>query len=195
MEINPITLIGKVVRLEPLSVAHVPSLTIAGSDERIWRYMLYGNVVTEIRMHSLVMDLLNRQAQGTDLPFAVIYLDSEEAIGMTRYMDIRHEHRGLEIGGTWYALAFQRTMVNTECKYLLLKHAFEDLDCVRVQFKTDLRNLPSQQALTRIGARKEGVLRHHMIAPSGYLRDSVYYSILREEWSVIRDRLEGFLAQ
>jgi N-acetyltransferase len=195
MEINPITLIGKVVRLEPLSVTHVPSLAIAGSDERIWRYMLYGNVVTEPRMHSLVMDLLNRQAQGTDLPFAVIYLASEEAIGMTRYMDIRREHRGLEIGGTWYALAFQQTRVNTECKYLLLKHAFEDLGCVRVQFKTDLRNLPSQQALTRIGAKKEGVLRHHMITPNGYLRDSVYYSILIEEWPAIRVRLESFLAQ
>jgi len=194
MEINPITLTGQIVRLEPLSVTHVPSLAIAGRDERIWRYMLYGNVLTEAQMHSLVLDLLNRQAQGTDLPFAVICLSTGEAIGMTRYMEIRREHQGLEIGGTWYATAHQRTAINTECKYLLLKHAFEDLECVRVQFKTDKRNLPSQRAFTRIGAKEEGVLRHHMITPNGYLRDSVYYSILKEEWPMIQAKLEHLLA-
>jgi RimJ/RimL family protein N-acetyltransferase len=181
---------GSVVRLEPLSLAHVPDLTISGQDESIWQYMLYGSIKSEEDMHNWVADLLGRQSLGTDLPFAVIHLGTGRAIGATRYLDIRPEHRGLEIGGTWYALQFQRTAVNTECKYLLLRHAFEQLDCIRVQFKTDLRNLRSQRALERIGATREGVLRNHLITPEGVIRDSVYYSILDREWPAVKADLE-----
>jgi N-acetyltransferase len=190
MNIQPITLTGRVVRLEPLSEAHIPDLTIAAQDENIWRFMLYGNIQTQAQMRTWVQDILGRQARGTDLPFAVIYLERDQAIGATRYLDIRQSDRGLEVGGTWYAPAFQHTSVNTECKFMLLKHAFEDLGCVRVQFKTDLRNERSQRAIERLGAVKEGILRNHIITPEGYLRSSVYYSILDSEWPAVKVRLE-----
>lgn len=190
MEVLPVTLIGRVVRLEPLSEAHVSDLTLAGQDESIWRYLIYGIPRTEDQMRALVRDLLDRQACGTDVPFAVIHLETNRAIGSTRYMDIRPQHRGLEIGGTWYAPAYQRTAVNTECKYLLLRHAFETLGCLRVQFKADSRNERSLRALERIGAIKEGILRQHMVVLDGYIRDSVYYSILDSEWPGVKARLE-----
>jgi len=193
MNVQPVALIGKVVRLEPLSAAHVPDLMLAGHDAGIWRYMLYGYPDTEAKMRVWVLDMLKRQAAGTDLPFAVICLQTDRAIGATRYLEIRLEQRGLEIGGTWYAVEFQRTAVNSESKYLLLKHAFEVLGCIRVQFKTDLRNERSRRALERIGARQEGVLRNHYILPAGIIRDSVYYSILDREWPLVKARLESFL--
>lgn len=190
MEVRPVILTGNVVRLEPLSESHVTELTISGQDESIWRYMRYSTIRTEQQMRSWVLDLLTLQSQGTDLPFAVIHLESQRAIGATRYLNIQPQDRGLEIGGTWYAVEFQQTAVNTECKYLLLKHAFEKLSCIRVQFKTDLRNERSQRALERIGAVKEGILRSHMITPDGYIRDSVFYSILVSEWPLVKARLE-----
>ena len=190
MDIHPLTLTGRVVRLEPLSEAHVPDLTVAGQDERIWRYMPYGLVTTEEKMRAWVQEILSRQARGTDLVFAVVHLETGRAVGSTRYMDIQPGNRGLEIGGTWYGLAFQRTAVNTECKYLLLRHAFEVLGCLRVQLKTDLRNERSQKAIERIGAVREGVLRHHILMPDGYVRSSVYYSILAAEWLAVKAKLE-----
>lgn len=193
MKLTPLTLTGRVVRLEPLSLAHVPDLHEAGQDEDIWRLMVYGPVRTEADMRALVEELLRRQKRGTDLPFAVIHRESERAIGCTRFMNYAPADRGVEIGGTWYAPAFQRTAVNTECKYLLLKTAFETLGCVRVQFKTDLRNERSQRAIERLGAIREGVLRNHMILPDGYIRHSVFYSILDSEWPQTKKRLEGFL--
>jgi RimJ/RimL family protein N-acetyltransferase len=193
MIVQPITLIGQVVRLEPLSIHHAADLTLAGRDESIWQYMLYGSVQTNDQMCAWIQGLLDRQAMGTDLPFAVILLETGRAIGATRYLDIRPEHCGLEIGGTWYAITYQRTPVNTECKYLLLRHAFESLGCIRVQFKTDLRNERSQRALVRIGAIQEGILRNHMITPDGTVRDSVYYSILATEWPKIKQRLEEMM--
>jgi len=195
VEIAPVTLTGSLVRLEPLSEQHVPDLTVAAHDESIWRYMLYVYPDNEEKMLAWVRDILARQAAGADLAFAVIHLASGHAIGATRYLEIRPPHRSLEVGGTWYATEFQRTAANTECKYLLLKHAFEILGCVRVQFKTDLRNEHSQRALERIGAVKEGILRQHMITPEGYLRDSVYYSILDREWEGVKARLEAILAR
>lgn len=190
MDIHPITLMGRVVRLEPLSEAHVPDLTIAGADESIWRYMVYGGVGGQAQMREWVREILSRQARGTDLPFAVIHLGSGRAIGSTRYLDIQPQHRGLEIGGTWYGVAYQRSAVNTECKYLLLQHAFEVLGCLRVQLKTDLRNERSQRAIERIGAVREGVLRNHMLLPDGHVRSSVYYSLLNLEWPAVKAKLE-----
>jgi N-acetyltransferase len=193
--LKPVILTGRVVRLEPLSESHVPDLAAAGSDPSIWEFMIYGDLGGEKAMHAWVQKLLALQQHGTDLPFAVIHLESGRAIGATRYMDIRPEHRALEIGGTWYAPAFQRTVVNTESKYLLLRNAFEELGCLRVQFKTDARNLRSQKAIERIGAVKEGVLRQHIITPSGFARDSVYYSILDKEWPGVKKRLEAMLEE
>ena len=194
MKIEPVTLSGKIVRLEPLSEDHVPDLAVAGKDESIWQHMLYGMVTDEKRMLNWVRDILNRQAEGTDLPFAVIHLEKGKSIGCTRYMEIHPEDRGLEIGGTWYGVEYQRTRVNTECKYLLLKHAFEVLGCIRVQFKTDLRNKRSQQALERIGAVKEGILRNHKILPDGKIRHSVYYSIIDSDWPAVKKLLEAKLS-
>jgi RimJ/RimL family protein N-acetyltransferase len=193
LTVHPVTLTGSVVRLEPLAEIHIADLTLAGADASIWRYMPYGNINTEARMRDWVIDLLGRQARGTDLPFAVIHLESGQAIGSTRYMDIQPQHRGLEIGGTWYGAAYQRTAVNTECKYLLLTHAFETLGCLRVQLKTDLRNERSQRAIERIGAVREGVLRHVVIMPDGYRRSSVYYSLLENEWPGVKAKLAAML--
>jgi RimJ/RimL family protein N-acetyltransferase len=195
MHLEPRTFVGKVVRLEPLSEAHAGQLAKAGADESIWRFMVYGAIRTEADMLALIQYLLSLHRAGTDLPFAVVHRDSQRAIGMTRFLDIRQAHRGLEIGGTWYSPPFQRTAVNTECKYILLKYAFEDLACIRVQFKTDARNIRSQIALERIGAIREGILRNHMITPDGHVRDSVYYSILDSEWASIKRKLESYLDQ
>ena len=194
MKVEPVTLTGRIVRLEPLSETHVPALAKVGLDEKIWRYMRYGKVETVEHLTAWVRELLELQAQGTDLPFAVIHLASGVAIGCTRYLNIDPLNRSLEIGGTWYGLDYQGTQVNSECKYLLLKHAFEKLECIRVWFKTDLRNQRSQRALERLGVVKEGVLRNHMILPDGYIRDSVIYSLLPEEWLKVKMKLEAQFA-
>jgi RimJ/RimL family protein N-acetyltransferase len=193
MNIEPVTLTGNIVRLEPLSKAHAADLAKIGLDEKIWQFMRYGKIETPEQMMAWVEDLLHLQACGTDLPFAVIYLESGHAIGSTRYLNIDHKNRSLEIGGTWYGLDYQGTLVNTECKYLLLKQAFEVLGCVRVWLKTDRRNLRSQHAIENLGAVKEGVLRNHMILPDGHIRDSVIYSILPTEWPQVKLRLENRL--
>jgi RimJ/RimL family protein N-acetyltransferase len=193
MIIESITLLGRVIRLEPLLEEHIPDLAIAGQDKNIWRFMLYGNVTTEACMQTWVRDILSRQAHGTDFPFAVIHLGTNRAIGATRFLDIRPDHRGVEIGGTWYSVDYQRTVVNTECKYLMMRHAFETWGCLRVQFKTDSRNIRSQQALERIGAKYEGILRNHIITPNGHVRDSVYYSVIDSEWPAVKDTLENLL--
>jgi RimJ/RimL family protein N-acetyltransferase len=190
LHVTSVTLTGRAVRLEPLSEAHAPGLAAVGLDDEIWRYMLYGMIRSEQQMRAFVLDLLHRQAEGDDLPFAVIQLASGSPIGCTRYLNIHPEDRGLEIGGTWYGLAYQRSAVNTECKYLLLKHAFESLGCIRVQFKTDARNIRSQKSIERLGAVREGVLRSHMITPEGHVRDSVFYSILAGEWPQTKALLE-----
>ena len=194
MEIQPVTLIGSRIRLEPLAETHAPDLALVGLDERIWRFMLYGDICTAEDLQGWIQDMLARQKRGTDLPFAAIDLESGKAIGCTRYLDIHPEHRNMEIGGTWFGVAYQGTGVNTEAKYLLLKHAFETLGCIRVQLKTDTRNVHSQHAIERIGAVKEGILRDHMVLSDGTIRSSVYYSILEREWPAVKARLEMRLA-
>lgn len=195
MKVDPVVLTGKHVRLEPLSEAHIPGLSEAGRDPSIWRYMTYGEVTSLEKMDEWVRHILAGKAAGTDQPFAVIHLATGKVAGATRYLEIRPEHRGLEVGGTWYGTAFQRTVVNTETKYLLFQHAFETLGCIRVQLKTDLRNERSQKAIERIGAKREGVLRNHMILPDGSYRHSVFFSILESEWPAVKKRLEEMLAK
>ena len=187
---TPITLEGKVVRLEPMNVKHIPGLAVAGKDESIWKYMVYGNLSNLESMGKWVKDLLLQQAAGTDLPFTVIQNKSGNIIGATRFLDMQPRHRSLEVGGTWYAPEYQGKVVNPECKFLLLKYAFEELNCIRVQFKADLRNERSIHALEKLGAVREGVLRSHMILPNGIIRDSVYFSILDREWPDVKIRLE-----
>jgi len=193
MEVKPVVLTGKHVRLEPMTEAHAPDLAEIGAGQTFWDFMLYGNINTVDDMRNWVKDILSRAEKGTDLPFVAIHLASGRVAGATRYLNIVPKDRGLEIGGTWYGSEFQRTPVNTECKYLLLQHAFERLGCIRVQFKTDLRNERSQKAIERIGAVKEGVLRNHMILPDGHYRHSVFYSILDTEWSGVKKHLEEMM--
>jgi RimJ/RimL family protein N-acetyltransferase len=193
MEVKPVTLQGKHVRLEPMTQAHTLALAEIGVGQPFWDFMVYGNLNSVEDMSGWVRDILSRAETGTDVPFVVLHLASGRLAGATRYMNIMPKDRGLEIGGTWYGLDFQRTVVNTECKYLLLRHAFETLGCIRVQLKTDLRNERSQKAIERIGAVKEGVLRNHMILPDGRIRHSVFYSILDSEWEGVKKRLEEML--
>jgi N-acetyltransferase len=193
--VTPVTLTGKYVRLEPMTEAHIPGLAEIGVGQTFWNFMLYGDMNIEEDMADWVCDILSRAEKGTDLPFVAIHLASGRVAGATRYLNIMPKDRGLEIGGTWYGTEFQRTGVNTECKYLLLKHAFETLGCIRVQLKTDLRNERSQRAIERIGAVKEGVLRNHMILPDGRIRHSVYYSILDTEWEGVKKKLAEMLGR
>ncbi len=191
MNVEPVILAGNVVRLEPLQKKHAEALFHAAQDPAIWSYMPYDPSVSLAAMYEWIDDVLEAQARGKDVPFVIIQLATGEVVGSTRYLTITPHDRGLEIGGTWLARAVQRTPVNTECKYLLLRHAFETLGAIRVQFKTDSRNLTSQRAIERLGASKEGVLRNHMILPDGYYRHSVYYSILDTEWATVKTNLEN----
>jgi RimJ/RimL family protein N-acetyltransferase len=191
--VTPVTLTGKDVRLEPLSESHVPGLAEVGIGQKFWHLLLYGDMKTDADMRNWVLDMLKRAKKGADLPFAVIDLTTGRVAGATRYLNIMPKDRGLEIGGTWYGTDFQRTAVNTECKYLLMTHAFEKLRAIRVQLKTDLRNERSQKAIERIGAKREGILRNHMILPDGYIRDSVFYSVLDSEWPEVKKNLEAMM--
>ena len=193
MEVKPVVLTGRHVRLEPMTEAHIPGLAEIGVGQNFWDFMLYGRMDSEEDMRGWVMDIMSRGEKGTDLPFVVIHLASGRVAGATRYLNIMPRDRGLEIGGTWYGAEFQRTAVNTECKYLLLSHAFETLGAIRVQLKTDLRNERSQKAMERTGAKKEGILRNHMILPDGRYRDSVFYSILDSEWAEVKMNLEAMM--
>ena len=193
MDIRPMTLTGQLIRLEPMLEAHVPALARIALDPSIWRYMIYGQKRTEEDLLAWVREILSRQEQGTDLPFTVFHQESGQPIGTTRFMDIHPEHRNLEIGGTWYGVEYQGSGVNAEAKYLLLRHAFEEWRCIRVQIKTDLRNTQSQRAIERLGAVREGVLRNHVILADGYVRSSVLYSILDTEWPRVKRGLEARL--
>lgn len=193
MNTQPVTLTGRHVRLEPLTAAHAELLWPHANEPEIWLYMPYGKVNSADRLRGVIDDLLRRQSAGTDLCFAVVDLAGNAPIGMTRFMTIEKANRGLEIGGTWYGKAYRRTAVNTECKYLLMQHAFEMLGCIRVQLKTDLRNARSQHAIERLGATREGVLRKNIIMPDGHQRSSVMYSVIDVEWPDVKLRLENLL--
>jgi RimJ/RimL family protein N-acetyltransferase len=191
----PVVLYGDRVRVEPLDHRHIDDLLVAAQDPEIWRFMPIPAPVTEADLTTLIDDAWRRAATGDQLPFAVVDSATDRAVGSTRYLEIRRSWRTLEIGWTWLGASVQRTAVNTECKSLLLHHAFDELGALRVQFKTDARNERSQRGLERIGAVKEGVLRKHRINWDGYVRDSVCYSILDTEWDAVKARLEGLLAR
>ncbi len=188
--VAPVTLEGAHVRLEPLAAAHLDRLRQIGLDETIWRWSP-APVRTPAAMRAYVEVALAEQARGTALPFATVDKAAGLAVGSTRYGNIDPANRRLEIGWTWIAPPWQRTYVNTEAKYLMLRHAFERLGCIRVEFKTDARNEPSRRALLRLGAREEGLLRKHVVTASGRLRDTVYFSILDDEWPAVKARLEA----
>lgn len=180
--------------LEPLSLAHHAALCDVGLDDDIWRWMT-ALVRTPDDMRRYIETALDWQAAGTALPFATVDLGSGRVIGTTRFANIEREHRRGEIGWTWLGREWQRTAANTEAKLLMLEHAFETLGWLRVEFKTDVLNARSRAALARIGAREEGTLRRHMITDTGRVRDSVYFSIINEEWPAVRDALRDRLAR
>lgn len=189
---EPATLTGRFVQLEPLAAAHLPGLLAAAADPRIWTW--YPQRLDEpAALRAWVDEALAERAAGRALPFAILEAVSGAVAGSTRFGAMAPEHARVEIGWTWLHPRFQRTAVNTEAKRLLLGHAFETLGCVRVEFKTDALNAASRAALLRLGAQEEGTLRAHMKVQDGRLRDSVYYSILRDEWPAVRSRLDGFL--
>jgi RimJ/RimL family protein N-acetyltransferase len=195
MDPRPITLTGRHVRLEPLQLEHADAcLAALVVAPEIWQWRTMPAPQTVAEMQQLLAADLEAQAQGTGIAFAQVALPLGRAVGVTTYLNISRRDRGLEIGATWLGKPWQRTGINTEAKYLLLRHAFEDQGAVRVQLKTDLRNRQSQAAIERLGAVREGVLRKHMLAQGGFIRDSVMYSIIEEEWPTVKARLELLLA-
>jgi RimJ/RimL family protein N-acetyltransferase len=189
MKIRPVTLEGNYVRLEPLGLEHHAALCEVGLDQELWKITMT-LIRTSDEMKQYILTALSEQREARSLPFAIIEKQSGKAIGSTRYGNIDVINKRVEIGWTWIARKWQRTAVNTETKYLLLTYAFETLGCIRVEFKTDSINSKSRNALLRIGAKEEGILRNHMIAPGGRLRHSVYFSIIDSEWPQAKKNLE-----
>src|SRR5579871_3713690 len=190
MKIEPVTLTGKHVRLEPLSRDHHAGLTAVSLDESIWRWIPY-QIKTPEDMRKYIDKVLEEQARGISLPFATCEAGSGRVIGCTRFMNIDVPNKHVEIGGTWIGVAWQRSAVNTEAKYLMMKHAFETWKCIRVELKTDSLNERSRAAILRIGAKQEGIFRNHMICHDGRIRHSVYFSVTREEWPDVEAGLKS----
>ncbi|MFN7992095.1 MAG: GNAT family protein [Bryobacteraceae bacterium] len=192
MTVEPLTLEGRSVRLEPLSLDHLPGLCQVGLDEELWRWTP-NFVRTPADLKAYVEGALRGQADGSVLPFATVELATGQVIGSTRYLNIDRVNLRLEIGATWIAKPWQRTAMNTEAKYLMLRHGFESLGAMRMELKTDSLNERSRRAILRLGAKEEGTLRKHMVTDSGRIRHTVYYSILDEEWPAVKARLERIL--
>jgi len=192
MHVEPVVLSGAIVRLEPLTLAHVPALVQVGLAPELWRWIPQP-VTSAAQMQRYVEDALALQARGAALPFAIVDTASGQAIGSTRYAAIEPMHRRLEIGWTWLARSHQRSGANTEAKLLLLAHAFDTLGAYRVEIKTDVLNEQSRRAIERLGAVQEGIFRRHVVTSTGRVRDTVYYSILDSEWPAVRARLRSAL--
>ena len=193
MNIQPVTLEGRHVRLVPLSVRHLDDLCEVGLEEELWRW-IPAPVRTRNEMQAYIETALRDQEAGSALPFATLERASGRAIGSTRYGNIDPANCRVEIGWTWIGRPWQRTAINTEAKYMMLRHAFETWGCIRVQLKTDLLNERSRQAILRLGAKEEGTLRNHMMTASGRIRHTVYYSVIDSEWPAVKARLDAKLA-
>ena len=194
MNVSPVTLEGRHVRLEPMSLAHLGGLSEVGLEQDLWRWTTT-LIRTPEEMRAYVGQALEDQARGVSLPFVTVERESGRVVGATRFGTIDTENRRCEIGWTWVGGAWQRTPVNTEAKLLMLGHAFEVWGCVRVELKTDSLNERSRRAILRIGAKEEGVLRNHMITHTGRLRHSVYFSVIDSEWPEVKARLEEKLSR
>jgi N-acetyltransferase len=189
---SPVVLEGTVVRLEPLALHHLDALCAVGLEPSLWA-LTTSRIATRGDMQRYVEAALGEQAVGSALPFATVERATNTVVGSTRYGNIVPQHRRAEIGWTWIAPRWQRTAVNTEAKYLMLRHAFDVMACRRVELKTSALNARSRAAMLRIGATEEGTLRRHMVQPDGSARDSVYFSVIDEEWPAVRERLEKML--
>ena len=185
---EPVTLAGEKIRLELLSFAHQPGLLEAVEDGRLWE-LWYTSIPAPDRMEHEIARRLKLHEEGKMLPFTVCSARTGEVLGMTTYMNVDAVNRHVEIGSTWYRKSAQRGGTNTECKLLLLTHAFEALDCIAVEFRTHFFNHQSRRAIERLGAKQDGILRSHMVAPNGSLRDTVVFSIIASEWPTVRQHL------
>lgn len=188
MKIEPVFLTGVYVRLEPLTLEHIDPLCEFGLDERLWKWTI-DQIDTRDKMKHYVETALNEQRAGTSLPFITKLAEGGRVIGSTRFGNIDKANRGVEIGWTWIDPKWQRTAINTEAKLLMLRHAFETWDCIRVALKTDALNQQSRNAILRIGASQEGILRRHMITSTGRYRDTVFFSVISDEWEAVRKSL------
>lgn len=185
---GPITLEGQHIRLEPLTLDHEQGLIDAASDGELWN-LWYTTVPDPDHTKAYIKTALADQQAGKSVPFVIINKPHNKIVGTTRYMNIESGVRRLEIGSTWYAQSVQRTGINTECKYELLRHAFETLHCIAVEFRTHRMNEASRRAILRLGALEDGILRNHRIMADGTMRDTVVYSILNTEWPTIKSHL------
>ena len=192
--IEPITLRGNHVTLEPLAREHADALVLAAADGKLWE-LWYTSVPKQDAMRTEIDRRLDLCMAGNMLPFSVRRNDTDALCGMTTYMNVDAAHRRVEIGSTWYAQSAQRTSINTESKLLLLSHAFETLHCIAVEFRTSFMNLPSRAAITRLGARQDGILRNHQRMADGSFRDTVVFSIIESEWPAVRRHLQFKLAR
>ncbi len=188
MNVEQVTLESERVRLEPLLVDHIPELCLVGLEEPIWKWAPT-NVGTTEAMTEYVGSALKCESEGTCLPFATREKRTDAIVGSTRFGNIDIPNRKVEIGWTWITPAWQRTYVNTEAKLLMLTHAFEVWKCIRVEFKTDVLNERSRNGIGRIGAKQEGIHRNHMVTESGRFRDSVFFSIIEDEWVTVKQNL------
>ncbi|MCL6274566.1 GNAT family N-acetyltransferase [Muricauda sp. 2012CJ35-5] len=186
---KPVALEGKLVKLIPLDLSHQNDLLNAASDGNLWE-LWFTSVPSAATISKYLNSAFENQQKGLALPFTIIDKKTNKIVGSTRYLNIEAENRRLEIGATWYAKSVQRTGINTECKYLLLQHAFETLGCIAVEFRTHYHNLASRNAILRLGAKQEGILRNHRIDPQGNYRDTVVFSILDNEWKTVKASLE-----
>lgn len=188
MKVEPVVLEGEFVRLEPMRVDHLPALCKVGLDPSLWE--LTANIVKDSSdLERYVRSALADQMLGKAIPFVTIERESGTVVGSTRFGNIETVNLKTEIGWTWISPQWQRTVINTEAKLLMLTHAFEVWKCIRVELKTDVKNTQSQNAMKRIGCVQEGILRNHMITESGRFRDSVYFSIIASEWPTVKENL------
>ncbi|MEL7271084.1 MAG: GNAT family protein [Bacteroidota bacterium] len=192
--IQPLTLEGSLVKLIPMTEAHAADMIKAASDGQLWD-IWYTSVPSAQNITEYIDHALTEQASGKALPFIVVEKATGNIVGSTRYCSVDGPNRRVEIGYTWYAKSTQRTGVNTECKFLLLQHAFEILDAIAVEFKTNFFNFPSRNAILRLGARQDGIIRNHRIDKMGNIRDTVLFSILNSEWPVVKTSLEFKMSQ
>lgn len=188
---RPILLAGRHVRLEPLAPQHAPGLFAAGRDPAIWRWLLSAPFASPADVDRWIEEVLRSQAAGNEVAWTTVRQSDGAIVGSTRFLEIRRPHRALEIGYTWLAPEAQRTAINTEAKLLQLRHAFDELGALRVQWKTDERNEPSRRAIARLGAQFEGILRNYQTRHDGYVRNTALFSLTAAEWPAARIRLES----
>ncbi|MGI9010147.1 MAG: GNAT family N-acetyltransferase [Nitrososphaeraceae archaeon] len=188
LKIEPITLEGRYVILRPPLIDDINSLSIAAMDGEIWnnRFSQFPNP-NEILQY--VQEMIDLGSRGSILPFITIHKASNTIVGTTRYLNIDYENHRLEIGHTWIAKSWRKTYVNTEAKFLMLQYAFEKLGCIAVEIRTDVLNIISRKAIQRLGAKQDGILRHHKIMRDGRIRDTVCYSIIKPEWKQVKENL------